>query len=118
MNGRRAYSHADLEPFERIMRLALKVQSQRWATVETLAAVKNPPMLFAKQANVTSGPQQVNNRIAVPMRSRAPENEIGPTELLERKRGDEWLDGGAAGAAGEVDTSAEAVGAVNRAKDG
>ena len=44
------------------LRLALKAQSQCRATLETLADIKNPrPMAFVKQANITSGPQQVNN---------------------------------------------------------
>ena len=44
------------------LRLALKAQGQCRATLETLANIKNPrPMAFVKQANITSGPQQVNN---------------------------------------------------------
>lgn len=50
-----------LEATERYMRLALKAQGQCRATLETLAAIKNPPVIFAKQANIANGPQQVNN---------------------------------------------------------
>lgn len=46
---------------ERYLRLAFKAQSHCRATVETLAAIKNPPTVFAKQANIANGPQQVNN---------------------------------------------------------
>ena len=28
---------------------------------ETINTIKNPPVVIAKQANITSGPQQVNN---------------------------------------------------------
>ena len=42
-------------------KLALKAQSQCRATLETLAAIKNPPVIFVKQAN---GHQQVNNGVA------------------------------------------------------
>jgi hypothetical protein len=28
--------------------------------------IKNPPVIYAKQANVTSGPQQINSGMAVP----------------------------------------------------
>ena len=42
------------------MRLALKTQSQCRATVETLAALKNPPLVFAKQANIQFEPLYVN----------------------------------------------------------
>lgn len=44
------------------MRLALKAQAQCRATLETLAAIKNPPVVFARQANINhGGQQQVNN---------------------------------------------------------
>lgn len=45
------------------MKLALRAQSQCRATLEALASIKNPPVVYAKQANVTTGPQQVNNTI-------------------------------------------------------
>jgi hypothetical protein len=50
-----------MEAMERYMRLALKAQGQCRATLETLAAIKNPPVVFARQANISNGPQQVNN---------------------------------------------------------
>ena len=40
----------------RYMRLTLKAQGQRRATLETLAAIKNPTTMFARQANITQGP--------------------------------------------------------------
>jgi hypothetical protein len=46
---------------EAFMRMALKAQSQCQATLETLAQIKNPAVLFARQANIAQGPQQVNN---------------------------------------------------------
>jgi len=49
------------EAFELYMRLALKAQSQSRATLETLSAVKNPPVQFVRQQNIANGPQQVNN---------------------------------------------------------
>jgi hypothetical protein len=48
---------------ESYMRLALKAQSQCRATVESLANIKNPPIVYAKQANIAHGPQQVNNGV-------------------------------------------------------
>ena len=45
------------------MRLALKSQAQCARTVEVLAAMKNPPIVFAKQANIAHGHQQVNNGV-------------------------------------------------------
>lgn len=53
-----------LEAAERYMRLALKTQTQCRATLETLANIKNPPVVYARQANITNGPQQVNNGVA------------------------------------------------------
>ena len=42
------------------MRMALRAQSQCRATVETLGALKNPPAVFAKQANIAHN-QQINH---------------------------------------------------------
>lgn len=57
---------------ETYLRLALKAQNQCRATLETLAAIKNPtPLAFVKQANIANGPQQVNNGAAVPTTVRA-----------------------------------------------
>ena len=53
-----------LDVADRLMRLALKAQGQCRATLETLAAIKNPPAaVFARQANIAHGPQQVNNGV-------------------------------------------------------
>jgi hypothetical protein len=53
---------AHLGAMESYMRLALKAQSQSRATVETLAAIMSPPVVFARQANINNGgQQQVNN---------------------------------------------------------
>lgn len=51
---------------ERYMRIALKAQSQCRTTIEALSAIKNPPVIYAKQANISNGPQQVNNGIPAP----------------------------------------------------
>jgi hypothetical protein len=67
-----------LQAGETYMHLALKAQSQCRATLETLAAVKNPPIVYAQQANIAAGPQQVNNGIEA---SRTGENEIQQNKL-------------------------------------
>ena len=46
-----------LHAAETFMKLALRAQSQCRATLETLATIKNPPMIYARQANITSGAQ-------------------------------------------------------------
>ncbi len=68
-----------LDATDRYMRLALKAQAQCRATLETLAKIKNPPTLFAQQANIAHGPQQVNNNPPPsgddqPMRAQNPKN--------------------------------------------
>ncbi len=55
-----------LDATDRYLRLGLKAQSQCRATLETLAAIKNPPVVFARQANIAQGPQQVNNNAMMP----------------------------------------------------
>lgn len=99
------------EAFERYMRLALKAQGQARATLETLAAIKNPPIVFARQANVTTGPQQVNNGVST--LAREIENQqsklSGIGNELSSNTGTSALAGGA-------NQALEAVGAVNRAE--
>ncbi|MEI6692145.1 MAG: hypothetical protein WCL43_05445 [Chlorobium sp.] len=44
--------------------LALKAQNQSRATLDTLANIKNPRQtVITKQANISNGPQQVNNTL-------------------------------------------------------
>lgn len=102
-----------LHAAETYLRLALKAQSQCRATLEALATIKNPPVIYARQANVTTGPQQVNNGVT----SHARENEIEQNRVLEVKHG-ERLDTGTAGTASGLDPDMAPVGQFNRAKDG
>lgn len=108
-----------LEATDRYMRLALKAQSQSRATVETLAAIKNPPAVFARQLNMANGPQQVNNTPASNNAlSRPHVREIisTPTELLEGStNGCTQLDTRATTATGRTHQDLEAVVTVNRA---
>ena len=99
--------------FEANMRMALRAQSQCRATLETLATIKNPPVLFAKQANVTTGPQQINNGTAAPSRTREIESE--QSQLLRASHG-EWMDNGTAGAAIPSYSTVEALGEIDRAE--
>lgn len=101
-----------LDAAERFMRLALKAQSQCRATLETLAAIKNPPVIYARQANIAHGPQQVNNGDGPDLRTR--ENQSEPNKLLEQNH-EQRLDSGAASKAVSGDTELAAVGAVDRA---
>jgi len=91
---------------ERYMRLALKAQSQCRATLETLSAIKNPPVIYAKQANISNGPQQVNNGTPQPVARE--EKTIEQNELLEAQHG-QRLDTGTTGAAIGTDKELETV---------
>jgi hypothetical protein len=106
------------DAFERYMRLALKAQAQARTTLETLANIKNPPVVFAKQANINNGgQQQVNNGTAPPQataHAHAEKPNSAPTELLEATDV-QRLDTRAPSAAGGADQGMAPVGAVNRA---
>ena len=60
--ARKAAVQDGLKQYETHMRLALKAQSQCRATLETLSAVKNPPV-YANTANIAHN-QQINNGAA------------------------------------------------------
>ena len=94
----RAMGQDHMPNFEGFMRMALRAQNQCRATLETLAAIKNPPVVFAKQANINqgNGNQQVNNGTSDPA-SRAGEIINQPNELLEAQHG-ERMDTRTAGA--------------------
>jgi hypothetical protein len=91
----RAMGNDTISAFEANMRMALRAQNQCRSTLETLAAIKNPPVVYARQANVTTGPQQVNNGGTA---SCAREMENMPNQLLGADHG-EWTDSRTAGAA-------------------
>ena len=102
-----------LDATETYMRLALKAQGQCRATLETLAAIKNPPVVFARQANIAHGPQQVNNGTVPSPVAPAAKPESVKTQLLEASDG-QRLDTGATGKAGGADPHLETVEAVHR----
>ena len=59
--------------------MAFRAQNQCRMTLETLANIKNPPVVFAKQANISQGHQQINNCVPA---SRAEENKNQQNKLL------------------------------------
>lgn len=60
--ARRATSQEYLKQYQTYLSLALKAQAQSRATLEALAEIKAPrPFAYVKQANISNGPQQVNN---------------------------------------------------------
>ena len=65
--------------YEVFMKLAFKAQSQCRSTLQSLSDIKNPSVVYAKQANITSGNQQINNGLTAP---RTQENKNNSNELL------------------------------------
>jgi hypothetical protein len=105
-----------IDAADRYMRLALRAQSQCRATAETLAVIKAGPPIFAHQANVAHGPQQVNNSATSPTTRARKSTESKQPELLESSDG-KRLDTGTAGTASGGDSALEAVGAEHRPED-
>ena len=108
----RGMSHAHIPGFEANMRMALRAQSQCRSTLETLATIKNPPVIFAKQANIANGHQQINNGTAT---SHAQEIEINQNELLEAQHGN-YVDSTATSATIGSDPAMATVGEINRSQ--
>ena len=101
------------------MRLALKAQAQCRATLETLAAIKNPQSVaFVRQANISHGAQQVNNCDSgtSTLAGARGENSTVQNELLEQTHG-KRLEPGTASGTGRSNTQLETVGAVNGTAD-
>ena len=113
--ARRAANQDGLKQFQVNLTLAFKAQAQCRATLAALAEIRNPrPVQFVKQANMTTGPQQVNNAYAgTPLhggiQSGAGNIQSEQNKLLEADHGN-YLDTRAQGAASRVNQTVEAVG--------
>lgn len=107
-----------MDASESYMRLALKAQSQCARTAEVLGNLRAGPTIFAKQANVTTGPQQINNG-AMPTALAPAQEEAKPkNELLEGIRHErERMDARASAAPARSNTTMETLAAVDRAED-
>ena len=102
--AQKAHGQTHLPHYESFLRLALKAQGQCRSTLETLAAIKNPPVIFAKQTNINNGNQQINNGSPV----HAGEITNQKSELLEHTHG-ERLDTRTKGEAIGINSDLEAV---------
>lgn len=95
--ARKAHRQEYLSNYETFFKLALKAQNQCRMTLETLSKIKNPPVVYAKQANITNGPQQINNGLPLPEGSTHAEKiQNQPNELLDVQHGKQ-LDTGTTG---------------------
>jgi hypothetical protein len=104
---------------ETYLRLSLRAQAQCRQTAQTLFELKNPrPVAFVQQANISNGPQQVNNghpaatAKEVPAPARAEQSDTLPNRLLEANDG-ERMDTRAQGAAGRADQELAPMGGVD-----
>jgi len=117
--AQRSHRQDTFKGIEVMMRLALKAQAQARLTAEALALMKNP-MPFIKQANMTTGPQQVNNCTGTPSQSgiasSAGDFKSEPNKLLEANH-EQRLDLGAQATASRADQVMETVGKVHRTSD-
>lgn len=110
------YVGAHVDVVDKYLRLALKAQSQSRTTLETLANIKNPPIVYAKQANISHGHQQVNNGMPAGHPAQAGNTESRPNELLEIPHG-ERMDAGTQGPARRGNPQVEAVVPIDRPQD-
>lgn len=113
----RALAAEYLPQYDTHMRLALKAQAQCRATLEALAEMKNPrPVAFVKQANITSGPQQVNNGTAIPSLAEKPQNAQNELSRVQHESG-QRVDFGTVPDASPARPDVAAVEAIDRATD-
>lgn len=118
--ARRAESQSYLKQWEGTLRMALKAQNQCRMTLETLATLKNPPVVFVRQANINNGGQQQVNNDASPSKAPSPASAANPSTveigLLETRDG-ERLDSGTASQAVEAHQVMATVGTIDGATD-
>ena len=125
--ARRAPKQDLMAHWEAYMRMAMRAQNQCRMTLETLATIKNPPVVFARQANINNGgQQQVNNGLQAEAPrapalfahagARAANSQRAPTEVLEASDV-QRLDTRAASAASGTDQGLAPVGALDRTED-
>ena len=116
--ARTAQAQPNHPSWESIMRIALKSQSQCRTTIEALATIKNPPVIFAKQANINNGgQQQVNNGTLPNPGARTANVETVQTKQLEASDG-ERLDFRTTRAAVGAHPHLATVGKIDGAADG
>lgn len=101
-----------------LTQLALKSATGSRQTIAVLTEMKSPrSVAFVQQANISHGPQQVNNgETPVPASPARTEKSVNPeNELLEEHPHEQWMDTGTARPAGAADPRMEAVGALHGA---
>lgn len=109
----KAVNQEYLKNYQSFMVLALKAQAQSRATISALVDLKYPKQTatFVKQANMTTGPQLINNGAAL---SHAGNIQNEPNKLLEADY-DERMDIGAQGKTSNVNKAVATLEEVHRA---
>lgn len=107
----------NLPATEAYLRHALKAQAQCRSTIEALAEIKNPhPVAFVKQANISHGPQQVNNEVQDGV-TYAHGNNPNQSNKLSGENHELLSDTRTQAITCGINQEMETVGAVQRAKD-
>ena len=118
--ARRAQAQQSQRHLEAFLGLALKAQAQSRATIQAVVELKYPRQVaFVKQANISHGPQQINNGPgkATEARSHTEENQVQQNKQLEdQSDGRTYLDTRATTTAGRSDPALETVESVDGAK--
>lgn len=115
----RAKAQKNREWLQTFTSLALRAQSNCTQTLRVLAELRSPRQpVFAKQANIANGPQQVNNRetFSDTKRTRARESRKRQNELLETRHGLD-MDTRATRAPSAADQAVAAMGKVDRTSE-
>lgn len=94
--AQRAFGQTHMPHYESFLRLAFKAQTQCRATLQTLSDIKNPSIVYAKQANIANGHQQINNGVPAPRteNKKNQQNELLtelPNETLDSRRTSETI---------------------------
>ncbi len=112
--ARKAAVQQSLPQYQTYMGLALKAQAQSRTAISALVDLKNPKQpSYIGQANLTTGPQQINNLIHANSQGLNPQNP--PNQLSERSH-ELHQNPGAQSLEGKANSKLEAMGKVNRTK--
>jgi hypothetical protein len=111
----KAFSAKHISQFNDFIRVALRAQNQCRATIETLSTIKNPPIVYARQANVTTGPQQINNGVAASSQMREIKNEQIQLSVEDNEL---RTDTGTPALTGRINQEVETVGKIYRPQNG
>ena len=105
----RGMQQSQMPNIEGFMRLALRAQAQSARTLQILGELKNPT-IFARQANIAHGPQQINNGTI----AGAPATQNTPNKVLLEELPNGRMDTRTQGPSIVADPAMATVEAVNR----